>query len=458
MVKFIAAFATLLFLTTALSAQDKRERVDSLMNYYASEYNFNGVALVAGKGNMVLEKAYGYRVIDKKVPHDINSIFPVGNITTQLTAEVVFQLAAEHKLGLDDKLSKYYPKFPKGDSITIRHLLTNTSGILDYFMFDGFFLKHDSLHVSKDTLMSLFDKRSMPGVPGTRLQYSNSNYLMLGYIIEQITHKSYAEVIRERILIPAGMTHSGFDYRGLKDSHKSQGYRHYTDHEKPVVLVDSTLSGAAASLYSTASDLYAFHKALQEYKFVNKKTQDSMYLPFQRNYGYGCFVDTILGKIVIIDGGQIQGFSCYLMRIPADDLCIVLMQNIYSPAFDNYSICHKIVEALYNKDFNMPRPIPIITLPAAQLQSYVGQYEFPSGVTMDITVDGDNLLVHNIPPRGEQGHAIDFDIEPIATNKFKTKSLNATLEFMTDASGNVQQLVLHSPKHDINAKKKVPKN
>ena len=126
MKKFLFAFATLFFAIPGIYAQDMQSRLDSLMSYYASEYNFNGIALLGSKGNIVFEKSYGYRDIRKKEKHDENSIFQVGSLTSQFTAELVMMLAKDRKLSLEDKLNKYFPKSPKGDSITIRELLNNT--------------------------------------------------------------------------------------------------------------------------------------------------------------------------------------------------------------------------------------------------------------------------------------------------------------------------------------------
>jgi CubicO group peptidase (beta-lactamase class C family) len=160
--------AILVLSITKMHAQDMHARVDSLMNFYVNEYNFNGVALVASKGDIIFEQSYGYRDIGKKIKHDDQSIFQVGMLTTQFTAELIFQLATENKLNLDDKIEKYFPKYPKGDTITIRNLLTNTSGILDYFIFDGYFMKHDTLHVAQDSLMQLFENKPTQVKPGTR--------------------------------------------------------------------------------------------------------------------------------------------------------------------------------------------------------------------------------------------------------------------------------------------------
>ena len=457
MKKFLFAFATLFFAIPGIYAQDMQSRLDSLMSYYASEYNFNGIALLGSKGNIVFEKSYGYRDIRKKEKHDENSIFQVGSLTSQFTAELVMMLAKDRKLSLEDKLNKYFPKYPKGDSITIRELLNNTSGIMDYFMFDGFFAKHDTMHVSRDTVMALFNTKPPQFTPGTRFHYSNSNYLLLGYIIEKVTHKSYSEVVRERIFKPLGMVHSGFDYRGLKDKHKSHGYRHYTEHEKEMSVMDSTLTGGAASLYTTAADLYTWTKALQSYRFLDKKTQDSMYIPVLRNYGYGWYADTVHGKTAGAMGGMLQGFSSFLVQVPSDELCVILIQNVNLPAFDNSSIAHKMVDAYYDKDFTLPTIAPVVQLSPATLGRYEGEFVFPSAVSLAITVEDSGLHAHNIPPKGFPANAPDFDMLPIGDNKFKTKSLNAVIEFLTDATGNVTGLVMHQPKHDIVAKKKAAK-
>jgi CubicO group peptidase (beta-lactamase class C family) len=369
MKKFFFVFAIFAFSVHSSFAQDMHSRIDSLMSYYANEYNFNGVALVSSKGKIVFENAYGYRDLGKKEKHDDNSIFQVGTLTNPFTAEIIFQLVHEHKLSLDDKVKKYFPKFPKGDSITINDLMTHTSGIMDYFMFDGMMIKNDTLPMKEDSLVAILSKRKPQTIPEGHMRYSSSEYLMLGYIIEKVTKKNYSEVFRERILKPAGMNHSGFDYRGLKDSNKSTGYRHYVENEKKMIEFDSTITGASASMYSTANDLFNFHKALQSYKLLNKKTQDSMYVPEVGNYAYGWYVDTEFDKTTVLHGGQLSGYSALLQRVLSDDLCIIILQNINFPAFDNYGISHSILAAFYDKDFTMPQPIPEVPLTETELEN-----------------------------------------------------------------------------------------
>src|ERR1043165_3228323 len=113
-------------------AQDKGLQLDSVIAYYAMQDNYNGVVLVTQKDKVLLNKAYGYRDIARNIKHDEHSIFQIGSLTKQFTAEVILHLAKEGKLKLDDNIGKYFKGYPNGDKITIEHLLTHSSGIYNY--------------------------------------------------------------------------------------------------------------------------------------------------------------------------------------------------------------------------------------------------------------------------------------------------------------------------------------
>lgn len=122
----------LLGITITAFAQTKTEKLDQLLTAYTTQYQFNGTALVSQNGVVLLNKGYGFKNVGSKNPNNENTIFEIGSITKQFTATVILKLAEQHKLSISDKLSKYYPNYPKGDSITIEYLLTHTSGIFNY--------------------------------------------------------------------------------------------------------------------------------------------------------------------------------------------------------------------------------------------------------------------------------------------------------------------------------------
>src|SRR6187455_1847958 len=207
------------------------DKLDTLMSAYAKLHKFNGAALVAKNGIILLNKGFGYRNATEKVTNNEQTIFQLGSVTKQFTSAVILKLQEEKKLSVSDKLSKYFPGYPKGDSITIEQLLTHTSGIFNYTN-NGTFMENEvTKSASREKIMALFKDKPLDFSPGTGWNYSNSAYSLLGYIIEDVTKMPYEQVVRKYIFTPLQMTHSGFDFTHLKINEKATGYFKLDDKE-----------------------------------------------------------------------------------------------------------------------------------------------------------------------------------------------------------------------------------
>jgi len=457
MKNYLLFIITFFALAPIVSAQSVNSKLEKLMDYYASEYHFNGVALVANKSGLLLEKAYGYRDISKKIKHDNFSIFPIGTLTSQFTVELILQLAAEHKLSIDDSLGKFFPGYSAVDTcVDIHMLLTSSTGMNDYAIWDAFMKRHDTGTISRDSLFRVFMTQRPPIRPGLHSKYCHSNYLLLAYIVELVTHESYSEALRNQIFKPVGMVSSGLDYVGLKDSHKSTGYRYYNEHN-PIrqSVADSSLLEGSANMYSTINDLYAWHLALQSYKLLDSAWQELAYKPqgnSKYNYASGWYIDTVFDKRTLTFAGQLQGFSSYIYRIPEDGLCIILLQNLDRPAYENKTIGENILACLYGKDYKIPEAIPPMPLSIDSLKQYEGEYDFNKYFTIMVKLQGDKLHVKVISTNELEKN--DYDIIPIAENLFKTYAVPGTIEFFKDATGQVYKLIVHLPKMDAPGMKK----
>ncbi len=421
-------------LTTA-TAQPSKAKLDSLMDFYDKEYHFNGVAFISWKGEILLNKGFGYRDVENQVRNDEQTVFMIGSNTKQFTAEVILMLVKENKMAFEDKLSKYFPEYPQGDKITINNLLTHTSGIYNYTEDTSWQAKPVQSR-NRETMMALFENKPLLFAPGEKFEYSNSNYMLLGYIIEKITGQKYEQVVRDRILTPLGMTHSGFDYVHLHDTNKASGY--YTiqgDLHNPAPVSDSTVLFAAGGLYSNAADLFKWHNALGNYTLLPKEWQEKAFVPFKHKYGYGWMIDTVFGRRSIGHTGGVPGFYTYETRIPEDDVCILLLQNCELPAMDNNTICINIMKAIYKKDYKLPEPKKEVAVGAEILKQYAGVYQVMPGFTITISVKENELYA--------QGTDQDeFVIKAESEAKFYSKTIGAGIEFKKDDSGKVKQLIL----------------
>ncbi len=388
--KKLFSLGAMLCLFFAVTAQETGAKLDSLISAYNRLQKFNGTVLVAMQGNVLLSKGYGYRNATNKTVNDEHSIFQLGSITKQFTAAVILKLQEEKKLSVADKISKYLPGFPKGDSITIEHLLTHTSGIFNYTNDKDFMNTEVSKPKTREQMIALFKDKPLDFSPGSAWNYSNSGYSLLGYIIEDVAKTSYEQAIRKYIFTPVQMTHSGFDFMHLQDAHKTTGYIALNTKEtNPAPVVDSSVSYAAGSVYSTTGDLYRWHRALQSNSILSKAQQELAYTPVKNRYGYGWKIDSIQGKRRVGHGGGIDGFVTNLSRVPEDDICIVLLSNASDRSLEQ--ITNSIYAILYNKEYELPRERKAIMLPAAVMQQYTGEYEIRPGLTVAISVKDNGL-------------------------------------------------------------------
>ena len=378
----------------AVKGQDVNKRLDSLIEKAVKINRFNGSVLVSKNGGIVYEKAYGYQDVAQHIHNTANTIYQIGSTTKEFTAAVVLKLAEQHKLNLEDKLTKYFPGYKRGDEITIKHLLTHTSGIYEILR-DTLAVQESTVPRTTERMLSFFIDKPLYFDPGTQYSYCNSGYILLGLIIEKVTGQTYQAVVRDFILKPLKMKHTGFDFAGLKSKDKAMGHTSYTRkiHEESVPW-DSTATFSAGSLYSTVKDLYLWHKGLLNYKVYSKASLEEATTPYLEGYGLGCWIDTLYKKKIVSHGGNILGFTGYFGRIQEEDVCVILLNNIYNHQIETIGL--SIFAILYNQAYSY---FDEIKLPRNELEKYAGEYEINSNYKVRIACSGNQLFIqrNNLP-------------------------------------------------------------
>ncbi|MBS1948143.1 MAG: serine hydrolase [Bacteroidetes bacterium] len=421
------------FLKTA--GQAPAQEIDELMKAYYNQNSFNGSLLVAEKGDILLEKGYGLKNARAKTPNDPNTVFQIGSITKQFTSAIILQLEEQHKLSLQDKLSKYIPGYPRGDSMTIENLLTHTSGIYNYTSDTAFMNNNATNPVKLDSLIALFRGKPLDFRPGEKFSYSNSGYILLGYIIEKVTGKPYFTVVKENIFNPLGMTRSGFDFTGLKNPDKATGYFMLTvSHAVPAGIVDSSVSYSAGAMYSTVGDLYKWDRALYTDKIIHDSSMQKAFMPYKNKYGYGWAIDSSYGKKVVMHQGSIFGFVSFMARIPSDQVCIILLDNKQSPGLAK--MAENINAILNQQPYDFPIPKKEISVDTSILKKYVGRYQLAPGFFLDISLENGRLLAQ-ATGQGES------ELFAEKENLFYQKLADIEIEFIGNVQGKVDRLVLY---------------
>ncbi|MEO7765924.1 MAG: serine hydrolase [Ferruginibacter sp.] len=437
-------FIALLCTYKVSCTQNLPAKLDTLISAYGKMYKFNGAVLVAKGGTILLNKGYGYRNSTEKISNNEQTIFQLGSITKQFTSAIILKLQGEGKLSVEDKLSKYFPQFPKGDSITIHQLLSHTAGIYNYTNDGNFMSKEVTKPANRDKIMALFKDKPLDFSPGTGWNYSNSGYSLLGYIIEAVTKKPYEQVVRTYIFNPLQMTHSGFDFAHLQSKEKAKGYFKLNDKDSLAApVVDSSVSFSAGAIYSTTGDLYKWHRALQSNAILTKAEQEKAYTPVKSNYGYGWGIDSIEGKRRVGHGGGIHGFTTNIARVPQDDVCIILLSNASDAVGD---INKSIMAVLYNKEYEIPKERMTIKLPEEKLKQYTGEYEVKPELHVIISIKDGELLAS---PTGQSPDILYAEKDDF----FFVKTQNIQVQFVRNDKGEVNSFILYQGGGKIPCKK-----
>jgi CubicO group peptidase (beta-lactamase class C family) len=302
-------------------------------------------------GATVFSKGFGLANIETATPVTPASVFRIGSITKQFTASAILQLAQEGKLSLDDTLAKYLPDFPNADRLVLRRMLSHTSGLGNYTQINPLvFLQDSRTDRSTTQLIEAMKPTSqkLAYEPGTAWRYSNTAYVLLGVILEQIEKQSYAEVMQHRLFTPLGLASTAVDDAATVVPNRASGYSSAARAPSGFVnasFIAMSFPGGAGNLRSTASDLCAWHAALLGGKVLQPASLKAMLTPATLNdgslpaltdpkgvkhdvrYGFGIGLDVIDGHPSIAHDGGIQGFVSHLESLTDVDLTIAVLLN-----------------------------------------------------------------------------------------------------------------------------------
>lgn len=333
-------------LTLSSCAQTKETTLDNIFIKLNKDEGFNGVVLVHHKKKTLFHNAYGCKDFEKGIKHTNKSIFPIASNTKQFTSEVILKLMLEEKLKLTDNLNTYLPNYPNGGLISIYNLLTHTSGIYNYTDSPCINSVDPTKPIDLNQLIELFSNQPLLFEPDSKYSYSNSNYALLGYIIEHITQQEYEQVVTNEIFEPLHMYKSGFDYINLDDTNKSISYYQADGEMHPHIVYDSTFSYAAGGIYSSTEDMLRWYQALNTFKILPAEIQNKAYEPYMNGYALGWNVNTYRDKKNIFHFGNISGFIS--IELFNDETYIIILSNYMGNTIDKVELIKQILDVLDN--------------------------------------------------------------------------------------------------------------
>jgi CubicO group peptidase (beta-lactamase class C family) len=340
-VAFLILFATPIVFPAPVERQDAAiPLIAAIMQRRSNEGDFSGTVLVARDGKILYENAFGYANREWSIPNTLDTKFEIGSMTKQFTALLILQFANEGKLSLDGSISGYLPYYRKDTAkmVTIRELLSHTSGIPDFLPLAGFLDGPASrTRYGVQEFAAQFCSGDLRFDPGTRFEYSNSGYFLLGAILEQVSGTSYERLLEERILIPLNMSNSGYTHPETILPQRAVGYERTPAGFRNARYYDMSIPFAAGAMYSTVEDLLRWDHALYTEQLLPARLQRLLFTPNLGEYGFGWSVyvpkpgQPNSGETVLMHGGAIFGFQSVIERIPKDRELVVLLENSDSP-------------------------------------------------------------------------------------------------------------------------------
>lgn len=441
---FKLSFFTILLLNglAICQAQNLQKQFDAML---ASQFPSNepgAVALVAKGDEIIYSKALGKADLELDVPMKTEMVFRIGSITKQFTAVAILMLAEQGKLSLKDPITKYLPDYPThGHTITIHHLLTHTSGIANsttLHPWDAHVRKKD---FTPEELINYFKNEPMRSAPGEQYRYNNFGYHILGFIIETVSGKRYADFVENNIFKPLGMKNSFYGSSENIIRNRATGYTRTAAGFKHAEYISLTQPYSAGSLMSTVKDMFTWTRALLSNQLISEESLQLAWSNYELNdgskinYGYGWFINEVNESSTVEHAGGISGFQTNAIYLPEEDVFVAVFTNCDTT--DPRPVSTRIAALAIDKPY--PAPESAIQLSQQELEKWVGEYEYPDGSTRVVELI-DNWLYWSRPGR------MKFRLLPSASNRFLLENTFTQVEFEpkeTSVEVNITARIVH---------------
>jgi CubicO group peptidase (beta-lactamase class C family) len=449
-----AAWAFVLALGCAIGAAQGtdeaavKSRLDQVASSYTAGNAFMGTVLVVDGDRVLLDKGYGMAVLEWGNANAPDVKFRLGSLTKQFTATLVLLLQQDGKLKIEDPVSKYLPDAPKTwEKITLANLLGHTSGIPNFTNLKDFGVWAASPHTTEEEL-KFFSDKPLEFEPGSKFAYSNSNYEVLGAVIEKVSGKKYGDLLRERLFEPLGMKDTGLDADDLVLPKRAEGYMP-GPHGLIVARSESmTVPWAAGSIYSTTGDLLKWEHGLFGGKVLSADSLKAMTTPGKGDYGMGLMIHNKDGVKVVEHGGGIEGFNTNLIYVPERRIAVVVLSNVNGAAPGTMG--SQLLDVALGKPVTLANEHKAEPISKEDLAKFVGVYDLAPTFSITFAVSGDELTAQGT---GQPAFPLMYVGVKDGHPRFFTAQVNAEIEFVPDPSGTITSMVLHQGGHDAPGKR-----
>jgi CubicO group peptidase (beta-lactamase class C family) len=361
---------SLLWVCLAVAAQSvNTAKLDSLFQRIDENHQGMGSISIFKNGNQVYQNTFGYVNIQAEIPADALTKYRIGSISKTFTATIIMQLIDENQLTLDTKLDKFFALLPNADKITIRQLLAHRSGLYNYTNhpeYDQWC--HESQ--SRKQMLRRVKEASVVFEPDEKAEYSNTNYLLLSYIAEDVTGERYDVLLQQRIAKPCGLRNTYFG--GITDSDRNEAFSYTrTSRWELVPETNTTAAMGAGGVVSTPADLNRFMICLFTGTIISDNARQQM-MDIREGYGLGLFTYPFFERQAYGHTGGIDGFQSIAAYFPDDEVSIAYTTNAVSMPRNDILI--GALSIFFDKDYHLPVFSATKSLPPVELDRYTGIY------------------------------------------------------------------------------------
>ncbi len=397
--------------------QVSQEQLDTFLNTLAQQDKFMSTLQVSRSGQKVYSSQQGFVNLETKVPATENALYRVGSISKTFTAILVLKAVEEGKLSLSQTLDAYFPSIPNSEKITVTQMLNHHSGIHNFTNGPGF-MEWRTQPKTEQEMVEIIAAGGSDFAPGTQAAYSNSNYVLLSYLLQQVYQQPYAVILQEKILDPLHLQHTQFGDATLPETKKTRSYTYQVGWQ-PVADTHYTIPMGAGGILISASDLVQFVEALFEGKLLSQTSLETM-LTQTDGYGMGIFEVELFHEKAYTHDGKIDGFNAFYYYFPEEKTAYALLSNAEN--YDLGQVNQAVLAYTFGQPFDLPA-LPTYAVTKEDLVPYLGVYgSAESSLVITVTIEGNHLLAQ---PEGQQIYPMDA----VAKDRFKHYKSGVTLEF-----------------------------
>lgn len=307
-----------------------KQQLDAYFSQLEEAKTFTGTVLVAQEGKVIFKKGYGMANYESGIPNKPKTVMSIASLTKAFASMSIMMLAERGLLSIDDTIADHIPEFPDGDRVALHHLLSQSSGLFEYLNNPDIWANIEQYHTPED-LLQYYMYMPLQFEPGSRHEYSNSNYITLGVILERVSGMSFRDFIKANILDPLKMKHTSYDPFETDFPYKATGYD-LIDPPLVTMYCHPSIPYTAGAMYSSVLDMYKWEQALYTDKLVSYASLEKMFTPGHGDYGYGWYINELAvnGDMHkhIWHWGAYFGFHSFISRLVDDKLTVILLLNV----------------------------------------------------------------------------------------------------------------------------------